>query len=465
MSEQFRTTPEETDKMPSGIPFIVGNEAAERFSYYGMTGILMTFMTAHLLVTNARGETAHLDKAEASSVIHYFKAANYFFPFLGAIIADAFTGKYLMIVTLSLVYCLGHVVLFLMDMPLGIQPLYLLYAGLALIAFGAGGIKSCVSAHVGDQFGEKNQHLLEKVYMWFYFSINLGAGVSLYVCPELLEHYGPGVAFGVPGFLMGAATLVFWLGRYRYAHIPASRERFVRALDRDGILAILRLVPLYLFVAVFWALFDQSSSRWVDQAASMNRTLISIPWGEKPWTFTILPAQTQSANAIFVLIIIPAFALLVYPAINKFFRLTPLRKIGIGLFTMIPVFVISAWIESLIGNKQTPSIYWQFLAYAILTAAEVLISITALEFSYTQAPASLKSLVMGVNLLSVTVGNFFVGGINSYITYMKSRGSDVLEGSSYYWFFAMCMAIAAIAYVPWAMSYKGESHLQSEAAE
>ncbi len=110
MAHAYRTTPEDTTKMPSGIPYIVGNEAAERFSYYGMTGILMTFMTMHLV--NSRGEAARMNEAEASAVIHYFKAANYFFPFVGAVIADALTGKYLMIVSLSLVYCLGHAVLF-----------------------------------------------------------------------------------------------------------------------------------------------------------------------------------------------------------------------------------------------------------------------------------------------------------------------------------------------------------------
>lgn len=462
MAHAYRTTPEDTTQMPSGIPYIVGNEAAERFSYYGMTGILMTFMTMHLV--NSQGQAARMNEAEASAVIHYFKAANYFFPFVGAVIADALTGKYLMIVSLSLVYCLGHAVLFLMDMPVGIEPKHLLYMGLGLIAVGAGGIKSCVSAHVGDQFGEKNQHLLEKVYMWFYFAINVGAGVSLYLCPELLDRYGAGVAFGVPGFLMAAATLVFWLGRNRYAHIPASRERFVRSLDREGLLAVARIVPLYLFVAVFWALFDQSSSRWIDQAEKMNRTLISIPTGgAEPWTFTIKAAQTQAANAIFVLLLIPLFSLVVYPAINKVWRLTPLRKIGLGLFVMVPVFVISAWIQSRIDGGATPHIYWQLLAYAVLTSAEVLVSITALEFSYTQAPTALKSLVMGVNMLSVTLGNLFVGGINDYIAKMRASGQTVLEGATYYWFFAGCMAAAAVVYVPWALTYRGRSQMQTEA--
>ena len=83
--------------------------------------------------------------------------------------------------------------------------------GLGLIAMGSGGIKPCVSAHVGDQFGKTNSHLLEKVFSWFYFSINFGAFFSTLATPLLLEKYGPNVAFGIPGVLMFIATFVFWI--------------------------------------------------------------------------------------------------------------------------------------------------------------------------------------------------------------------------------------------------------------
>ncbi len=451
MSQQFRTTPEETDKMPSGIPFIVGNEAAERFSYYGMTGILTTFMMNHLVT--ASGQPDHMSEEQATAWVHTFKAANYAFPIVGAIVADMLTGKYLMIVSLSIVYCLGHAILALMDAPIGIEPRMLLVSGLGFIALGAGGIKSCVSAHVGDQFGQGNKHLIERVYSWFYFSINLGAGMSQILCPVLLRKFGPGVAFGVPGILMVLATIVFWLGRYRYAHIPASPKRFLASLDGEGIFAIARLSPIFLFIAVFWALFDQSATRWVAQAQSMNRFVFG---------YEIDAAQVQSANAFFVLMLIPIFTFGIYPLINKVVPLTPLRKIGIGLFTMIPVFMISGIIEERIAAGGSPHILWQVLAYVILTSAEIMISITALEFSYTQAPPAMKSIMLGINMLSVTLGNVFVASINHLIDARKRAGNPFLDGPSYYWFFATCMGAAATAFVPWAMSYRGRTYLQSE---
>ncbi len=74
---------------------------------------------------------------------------------------------------------------------------------------GAGGIKPCVSANVGDQFGAMNQHMLPRIFNWFYFSINIGSAFSTLLIPELLNRVGPNVAFGVPGIAMLIATIDF----------------------------------------------------------------------------------------------------------------------------------------------------------------------------------------------------------------------------------------------------------------
>src|SRR5680860_1628269 len=133
------------NKFPSQIKYIVGNEACERYSYYGMRSILTVFMIQVLL----------MQEAEATSTYHLFAGACYLFPLLGAFISDRFLGKYKTILYLSLVYCSGHAVLAVWETKMG------LYAGLALIALGSGGIKPCVSAHVGDQFKANQTHLLK----------------------------------------------------------------------------------------------------------------------------------------------------------------------------------------------------------------------------------------------------------------------------------------------------------------
>lgn len=623
----YLTAPPPTSGMPGGIPFIVGNEAAERFSFYGMKAILFVFMTKYLMASDHVSREVMNDE-DAKAYVHLFVASAYFFPVLGAIVSDWLFGKYKTILALSIVYCLGHLALALDETRLGLT------VGLTLIAIGSGGIKPCVSAHVGDQFGPRNSYLLSKVFGWFYFSVNLGSFASTLLTPKLLEWYGPSVAFGVPGGLMLLATWVFWLGRHRFVHIPPSGSEFVRdAITGEGLKVILRLASIYVFVAVFWSLFDQSASAWVQQAESMDRQL-GIEW---------LSSQIQAVNPILVLLFIPLFSYFIYPTIDRFFPLTPLRKISIGLFVTVTSFATSAWIESNItggriisatsvadaertpasnlieaesfasgwvsapaetfekvdkqlfpqeiviqlrdrkawsidrievtppenldryfearrkaepgfapaeaeryfakdveflisdspkgdwkslgkisceGEKSAlefepveaeyvkvvvhsnfgadavtlgkihveceaaevpadahqhaaavwpnvaaigfkPGIAWQLLAYALLTAAEIMVSITCLEFSYTQAPKSMKSLIMAIYLLSVSAGNLLTSLVNWFIK--NEDGTNKLPGADYYWFFSGLMLVTAFLFILVAMNYRGESHLQTEA--
>ena len=204
----YLTAPLKTNRMPPGIGYIVGNEAAERFSYYGMNSILVIFMTKYMV--DAQGRPDHMTDAQADAWYHTFVSFVYGLPLLGALLADALFGKYRVIFWLSIVYCFGHLTLAFYDTRLG------LLIGCSLIALGAGGIKPCVSANVGDQFGASNQHLLPRVFSWFYFSINLGSAASTIVIPEFLDRVGSRLAFGVPGIAMFIATVVFWWGRKRF---------------------------------------------------------------------------------------------------------------------------------------------------------------------------------------------------------------------------------------------------------
>lgn len=390
--------------MPPGVPHIVGNEAAERFSFYGMKAVLAVFMASYLHLMDGTPGTA-MHQAEATEKVHLFNTAVYLTPFLGALLSDIVLGKYRTIILLSIVYCAGHAALALMGTS-GNSPWWL-FAGLALIALGSGGIKPCVSAHVGDQFGSRNAHLLPRIFNWFYFSINIGAAVSMALTPWLLEWYGPHWAFGVPGVLMAIATFVFWLGRHRFIHVPAAGLRFFKEMfESGGLLTLLKIAPLYLFVAVFWALFDQTGSTWIFQAQDMDRNFLGHEW---------LPSQIQSINSVFVLTFIPLFAYVLYPLVGRAWHMSPLRKIGIGLFIMVGAFALVAVIQQWIDAGQRPNIGWQILAYALLTASEIMVSIVALEFAYTQAPKTMKSLVMCFYLGAVGLGNLGVALLNHYI--------------------------------------------------
>jgi POT family proton-dependent oligopeptide transporter len=380
------------DRMPGGIPFIVANEFAERFCYYGINAILTVYMTQFLRIGDADATTFH----------SLFKSGAYFFPLVGAIVSDVFWGKFRTIMTFSLVYATGCAIVALVPGQVGLM------GGLFLVAFGTGGIKPCVSTNVGDQFTSKNQHLIERAFSYFYLAINAGSSISIFFCPVLLKSYGPTLAFGTPAVAMFLATIAFWMGRKKFAVVPPAGKKWLEdVFSKDGLKTIGGLVIIYLFVAVFWSLWDQSNGQtWTLQAQSslMDKNL--------GFGLTILPAQIQVVNGLFILAMVPIFTFGIYPLMGKLFKVTPLRKIGIGLFTIASSFLIVSSIEACIQAGQTVSVWWQILAYLVLTASEVLVSITALEFSYKQAPLRMKSFVMALFLFSTSIGNLMTAGVN-----------------------------------------------------
>jgi len=380
----------------------------------------------------------------------------------------------------SIVYCFGHLFLAMFDTNLS-----LFSYGLLLIAIGAGGIKSSVSANVGDQFTSSNQHLMSKVYGWFYFSINAGSVISTMLIPYVYANYGAPWAFGIPGILMAIATIIFFSGRKMYVKIPPSgikKDNFMfisgyalinfykkkkgeSLLDVakvkfdsekvEGIKAVWRVMAVFAFVPIFWAMWDQNLSEWVLQATKLDRHIFG---------YEVLPEQIQTVNPIFLLSMIPLFGYFVYPYFSKIgIKTTPLRRIGAGLLLTALSFVIIALLQEKVDAGLHPSVWWQILAYFILSAAEVLVSITGLEYAYTQSPKSMKSTMSAIWLLTVAIGNIFTAGVNNSI----SNGGFFAKysGASYYWLFVGIMMGFWVLFVLISPRLKERSYINDEADE
>lgn len=446
---------------PPQIKYIVGNEVCERFSYYGMRAILTVFMVGHLA----------MPANEATAVYHYFVSACYFTPLLGAWLSDRFWGKYRTIMTLSIVYCLGHLVLALFETKAGI------YWGLGLIALGAGGIKPCVSAHVGDQFTDKNKELVPKIFDVFYFAINFGSFFSTLLTPWVLVRYGASWAFGIPGILMALATFVFWLGRKDFVNVPptgktgkpgflamlvaalsgarkpggdfwsAAEERYAKE-DVEGARAAMGIFKVFATVSVFWALFDQHGSSWVLQAQKMDLVFLGIKFEA---------SQISALNPIMVMVLIPVFAKGVYPALEAAtgWAMTPLRRMSGGMVIAASSFVAAALIQAAIDGGGFPSIGWQFIPYLLITVAEIMISITGLEFAYTQAPRSMKSTIMSFWFLTVFAGNMLTAYVSEVNTF---------QGAAFFWFFAALMLAVSGVFIWSASRYKVREYLEDGTA-
>lgn len=453
-------------KYPRSVPFIIGNEAAERFSFYGMRSILATFLVAQFFNPMLNPALQTVAEAKANESTHFFVTLAYTLPFVGGLVADWFTGKYKIILYISIVYCFGHLFLAVFD-----KNLNGFIAGLVLIAIGAGGIKSCVSANVGDQFDKTNDELLSKVYGWFYFSINAGSVISTILIPWVYANYGAKWAFGIPGILMALATIIFFSGRKQYVRVPPggiNKNNFVfisvyalfnigkkkkgqALLDVakgefnpekvEGVKAVYRVMAVFMFAPIFWAMWDQNLSEWVLQAEKLDRH-INLGFT----SFTILAGQVQTANPVFLLSFIPLFTYFVYPYFDKIgLKTTPLRRIGAGLALTALSFVIIAIVQTRVDAGEHPSVWWQILAYVILSAAEVLVSITGLEYAYTQAPKTMKSTMTAIWLLTVAAGNLFDALVNGNIS--EGGFFSKFVGADYYWLFVGICTVFLVIYL------------------
>jgi len=455
------------NRWPSQVKFIVGNEACERFSYYGMRGILAGYITG-VTLQGGLGQTA--DKS--TEIIHLFVSANYFMPLLGAWLSDKIIGRYHTILWVSLFYCAGHGVLACSDFFPGVDAkMWCLFLGLALIAFGSGGIKPCVSAFMGDQFKPDQSHLLQKAYGAFYWSINLGSFFSFLIIPWIKNHFGYSWAFGVPGIFMAVATLIFWLGTKHYIRVPPSRATksagffkvFWHALtskkepgkgfwdaartrfsekEVDAAKSVLPILGIFALIPPFWSLFDQTNSTWVLQGGKM------VPFN--CFGLEIGAEQMQSANPALVMILVPLLTLLVYPLLGRL--ASPLRRMSYGMFLAAASYVIVAALQQRLEAGAQLSVAWQVLPYIVLTAAEVLVSTTGLEFAFREAAAEMKSLIMSFWLLTVTAGNLLVTFITKFLA--SEGGGDASVTSGRFMAYAGLTFVVAIIFSVVAAFYK-----------
>jgi POT family proton-dependent oligopeptide transporter len=420
---------------PAGLYFFFWGEFAERSSYYGMRAILMMYMTKALMMPDAK----------AAPIYAGFKSACYFLPLLGGYIADRWLGRYWTIVGFAVPYVLGHFVL-------GIPTNTTLFIALALLAMGSGVIKPNISTLMGETYDDKRPGQLglrSAAFLWFYFSINIGALISQVALPEvrqnyILSHLSPelleqanqllqegkdispvvptpllqeayGVTFQFPAWLMVASLLIFALGKPFYSHRKLEHRVLTPEERRLQWKTLASLFGIFALVVLFWFGYEHNDSLWVSFIA--NYVDLKVPLLDK----TIAPDQLQFLNALFVLILIPTFNFLIARFDPQVRVATPMRKVLVGFFlTAAAVGIMSVAGFLVQGHTKTEmqgeklveiatvkvSVLWPALAYIVLTFGEVLVYGTMLEIAYAAAPKSMKGMVTACFLLTNTLANW-----------------------------------------------------------
>ncbi|KAI9075698.1 hypothetical protein K1719_042314 [Acacia pycnantha] len=217
-------------------PFILGNEFCERLAYYGIAANLVTYLTSKL----------HEGNVSAARNVTTWQGTCCLTPLIGAVLADAYWGRYWTIAAFSAIYFLGMCTLSLSASVPALKPAEcvgsvcpsatpaqyaVFFFGLYLIALGTGGIKPCVSSFGADQFDDNDPKERAKkgsFFNWFYFSINIGGLVSSSLIVGIQVKVGWGLGFGIPAVFMGLAIVSFFLGTPLYRFQKPGGSPFTR---------------------------------------------------------------------------------------------------------------------------------------------------------------------------------------------------------------------------------------------
>ncbi len=379
----------EQNRHPRGFWFIFCGELAERASFYGMKTLLLLYMINKMGYTDANSAT----------VVSFFTAGAYILPILGGYIADRWLGKFRTIIYFAIPYILGHIILGTFNTEVG------LYVALALLAGGSGAVKPNVSTLMGKMYQEQGKsHLMSQAFSWFYMAINIGAAITTWALPFVRDHYGYSAAFMAPTILMAVSLFIFFIGKKHYPKEDVRADaRVVKTPEQRKLewATLGRLSGLFALIVFFWSVFDQSYSTWT--LFARDYLLLDTPFGRIP------PDAIQGFNPVLIVVFSPLFVWFRAKADRDVrHRLTSPRIMLIGFFLVILCMSVMS-LAGYISGAEKISILWEVGAYILMTLAELCISVVGLQLAFEEAPESMKSMITGIWLCTVFLGDTLAG--------------------------------------------------------
>lgn len=479
-------------------------ELCERLTYYSVTANVVLFCT----------NTLKLESTSAATVSLVFSGTVFIIPVIGGYIADTLAGKYNTILGSGLIYVLG---LFLLpasafdyeglfgedddgvsfDLSTKMRRVYY-FMGLVFVAIGTGGIKANVGPFGAQQVEDLGPEAVQSFFNWFYWFINAGSFIAFLGVAYIQQNISFSLGYLIPFISMILALVIFVAVKSKYKQTPPGGSIIVdslgvccdagcRKFDKvrksnggkytddfvSGVIAVLRVIPVFLLIILYWAIYSQMQSTFFLQGERMDAQLGSL---------TMPIAVLNVFNTVIILILIPIMDKVVYPFMAKYNRSpTHLQRIGLG-FVLSALSVLAAGILEIYRKKDIEengvivqklstdyfnassiSIFAQVPQFALVGASEVFASVSGLEFAYSQAPSFMQGLVMGLFLMTSGIGNYVSEAILEIVK--EATGTDppdawfpeeMNDGKTENLFFmlAALMAVNTIVFVVVAYFYK-----------
>ena len=421
---------------PKGLYMLFFAEMWERFSFYGMRGILVFYLTKHWLF----GDSA------AQGIYASYLALVYITPVLGGYLADRYLGQRKAVLFGGILLAIGHTLMAVEGT--GGQndaTINVFWAALAFIVVGSGFLKANISVLVGQLYSMTDVRR-DGAYTVFYMGVNVGAALGGILAGYLGETIGWAYGFGLAGIGMVAGLIVFVIGKPALrgngeplAKLTRSKELALYAIGvgsvaviwgllqyrdviqtllvvsgvallgyvlyesfklpkepRERMFAILFLISLN---PIFWALFEQAggsmnlyTDRFVDRSG--------------------VPASIfQSINPIFIILLAPLFAGLWQGLGRRGREPSAPAKFGLALFQMGLANLVLVWGAEAFGIAAMTPVMLIFLYYLLATTAELCLSPVGLSAMNRLAPSFLASLIMGAWFYMTAMGNLLAGKI------------------------------------------------------
>ena len=400
---------------PKGLAYLAFTEAWERFSYYGMTALLVLYMVNQLLLPGHIEHVARFagfrhalegvfgplsTQALASQIFGLYSGFVYFTPVLGGWVADRWIGQRSAVVLGALGMAGGHI-------AMAFDQSFLL--ALLLLVVGSGLLKGNISAQVGGLYPKDDETRRTRGFAIFSTAINFGAVVGPLVCGFLGERYGWHLGFGTAAiFMLGG--LVTYLSGYR--HLPAKVERKILAaapMTRDDwkiVAALASVMVIAVFQSIAYYQLANVLPVWLQEHVDTNAGGFAIPI---PWY--------QSIDPLFSILCVPVlFALWRWQG-NHGGEPSELGKIGQGAWICAAANLVLVAAIAAAGSHKVLWL-WPFIYCALQGVAFIYYWPTLLALVSRAAPAKINATMMGIAFLTLFVANNLIGWIGTFYEQM-----------------------------------------------
>ncbi|KAL4790840.1 POT family-domain-containing protein [Aspergillus venezuelensis] len=458
-SEELNTLRRVSGKVRWTAYTIAFVELCERFSYFGTTAVFTNFIQQPLPENSTTGAGF---SGQSGALGHGQRAATglnlfntfwcYFMPILGAWVADEFLGR-LRTIQVSISFAmLGHIILIVSALPPVMKhpdaALATFSIGLVIFGIGVGGFKSNIAPLIAEQHPDRRAYIqvdtttgeryivdpaqtITRIFMYFYFMINVGALVGSISMVYAEKYVGFWLAFLLPTALFTLCPLVLFTCRKKYMVTPPTGSVVGKAfrlwafalrphlswnlvkfnvrhrpswmtfddLWVDEVRRGVKACGVFAWYPLYWLAYGQMTSNLTSQAATMQ--LHGIP-----------NDIINNLDPLALILLIPIMDLLIYPAIRKMgFNFTPLKRIYVGYMIACASMVSATvtqhyiYIRSPCHNRASScdepapiNVWVQTVSYVLIALSEIFASITGYEYAYTKAPRNMKSLVQSLFL-------------------------------------------------------------------